>query len=329
MNIIALLFGILVFFIAASSAHVASPPSSQLASSINAAMVAVVVGSFAAIWMRMKQQEPAAAVEVLREEKTFYVMTKRRKEVEEKLSTMRRDGRESVLVVADFDMTLTSFLMPDGSRGMSTHGMLERSGYFGEAFTTRAKDIFNRFYPIEVDPNLDWDSKFAAMSEWWETTHKLIVEQEVTKKDIAACVKAGHFRFREGVPELLAQLKEREVPILVFSAGIADVLEEIFKQRLGLEGLPIISNKMKFDEEGKLVGFENNTIHIMNKGAVALEGQNLELVKDKSNVILLGDSLGDLRMADGLPNKQQVRRDGRNTERSDVALGSQDRLPQR
>ncbi|EKX35235.1 hypothetical protein GUITHDRAFT_79999 [Guillardia theta CCMP2712] len=233
-------------------------------------------------------------------------MTKRRKEVEEKLSTMRRDGRESVLVVADFDMTLTSFLMPDGSRGMSTHGMLERSGYFGEAFTTRAKDIFNRFYPIEVDPNLDWDSKFAAMSEWWETTHKLIVEQEVTKKDIAACVKAGHFRFREGVPELLAQLKEREVPILVFSAGIADVLEEIFKQRLGLEGLPIISNKMKFDEEGKLVGFENNTIHIMNKGAVALEGQNLELVKDKSNVILLGDSLGDLRMADGLPNKQQV-----------------------
>eukprot|EP00961_Rhodomonas_salina_P035106 472732-Rhodomonas_salina.1 len=48
-------------------------------------------------------------------------------------------------VIADFDMTLTSFRLPDGSRGMSTHGILERSGYLGEEFTTRAKAIFNRW----------------------------------------------------------------------------------------------------------------------------------------------------------------------------------------
>ena len=38
---------------------------------------------------------------------------------------------------------------------MSTHGILERSGYFGEAFTDRAKQIFNKYYPIEVDPNIE------------------------------------------------------------------------------------------------------------------------------------------------------------------------------
>lgn len=63
-------------------------------------------------------------------------------------------------------MTLTTFFMPNGSRGMSTHGILERSGYFGEAFTTRAKQIFNKYYPIEVDPSIDIATKSAAMSEW-------------------------------------------------------------------------------------------------------------------------------------------------------------------
>jgi hypothetical protein len=50
---------------------------------------------------------------------------------------------------------------------MSTHGILERSGYFGEAFTTRAKQIFNKYYPIEVDTNIDHATKWAAMDEWW------------------------------------------------------------------------------------------------------------------------------------------------------------------
>ena len=60
---------------------------------------------------------------------------------------------------------------------MSTHGILERSGYFGEAFTERAKQIFNKYYPIEVDPNVDPVTKTAAMSEWWETTHGLMVAE--------------------------------------------------------------------------------------------------------------------------------------------------------
>ena len=34
----------------------------------------------------------------------------------------------------------------------------------------------------------------------------------------------------------------------------------------------IVSNRMRFDGDGKLIGFQDKTIHIFNKGAVALKG---------------------------------------------------------
>ena len=54
-----------------------------------------------------------------------------------------------------------------------------------------------------------------------------------------------------------------------------------------------MSNRMTFDATGKLIGFQDKTIHIMNKGAVALKGTaNYDKVRGRKNVILLGDSPG-------------------------------------
>ena len=210
---------------AAASASTVAGQSSTIASFSNAAVAAVVVGTFAVFLARTRSAEKRdfARETVLRKTAQYEIITRDRGALEAKIEKMRRAGTEQLVVVSDFDMTLTSFLMPDGSRGMSTHGILERSGYFGEAFTTRAKQIFNKYYPIEVDPNIDPATKWAAMSEWWETTHGLMVAEGLTKSDIKSCVAQGHFAFRDGVQELLGKLAQRKVPVMVFSAGIANM----------------------------------------------------------------------------------------------------------
>eukprot|EP00961_Rhodomonas_salina_P257317 3477693-Rhodomonas_salina.1 len=58
------------------------------------------------------------------------------------------------------------------------------------------------------------------MSEWWETTHALLIAQNITRADITHAVKGGHFAFRQGVGEMMEGLAEQEVPLLVFSAGL-------------------------------------------------------------------------------------------------------------
>jgi len=57
-----------------------------------------------------------------------------------------------------------------------------------------------------------------------------------------------------------------------------------------------------FKSEFKLKKQQGTTIHIFNKNESVLIHTDAEkLVKDRPNVILIGDSLGDIDMASGVP----------------------------
>ncbi|CAI5711919.1 unnamed protein product [Peronospora destructor] len=67
---------------------------------------------------------------------------------------------------------------------------------------------------------------------------------------------------------------------------------------------------MRFDENDKVVGFDGTLIHSLNKNASALVETDFwkqcQLEK-RPNILLLGDSLGDSNMANGLEFKEEVR----------------------
>jgi hypothetical protein len=115
------------------------------------------------------------------------------------------------------------------------------------------------------------------------------------RRHIAECVKEHpNFSFRESSNELFDLLRALKVPLLVFSAGLADVILEILRARAGVdcEGRDgawshVVSNKMIFDDEGYLIGFEDPLIHIFNKNMRGSEYANR--VTARRNIILLGD----------------------------------------
>lgn len=56
-----------------------------------------------------------------------------------------------------------------------------------------------------------------------------------------------------------------------------------------------------------LKGFKGELIHVFNKHDGALKNTDyFSQLKDNSNIILLGDSQGDLRMADGVANVEHI-----------------------
>ncbi|CAJ1439803.1 unnamed protein product [Effrenium voratum] len=60
-------------------------------------------------------------------------------------------GAGQLLVILDFDRTLTSNFMPDGARVTSAHGILEAASVLSETFQAKAKELFSKYYPIEID----------------------------------------------------------------------------------------------------------------------------------------------------------------------------------
>ncbi|OEL34870.1 7-methylguanosine phosphate-specific 5'-nucleotidase [Dichanthelium oligosanthes] len=222
-------------------------------------------------------------------------------------------------VIADFDGTLTRYWY-DGARGQSSHGLLRQGN---NEYDAKREALYQHYHPIEICPDIPLPEKAKLMEEWWEKTHGLLIEGGLTYEAIKKSVSDAVIAFRDGVVELFEYLEERDIPVLVFSAGLADIIEEVFRQKLhrSFKNIKVVSNRMVFNEEGRLVAFKGKTIHVLNKNEHALDMSapvhgnlgdpnesidDYSLVKKRTNVLLLGDHIGDLGMSDGLNYENRI-----------------------
>ncbi|XP_014048333.1 cytosolic 5'-nucleotidase 3 [Salmo salar] len=227
--------------------------------------------------------------------------------VEEIIKTMQKAGPSTIQVISDFDMTLTRFAY-NGKRCPTSHNILDNSKLISEECKAQLKDLLNTYYPIEIDSKRTAEEKLPLMVEWWTKAHTLLVQQRIRKDLLQDVVKESDAMLREGYQLFFDHLQEHSIPLLIFSAGLGDVLEEVIRQAgVFHPNVKVFSNYMDFDETGVLKAFKGELIHIYNKkeGALLNTGHFQEL-KSRHNVLLLGDSLGDLTMADGVHSMENI-----------------------
>merc|ERR1711907_520823 len=104
----------------------------------------------------------------------------------------------------------------------------------------------------------------------------------------------GGIMLREGMADLICQCQEASppIPFLIMSAGLGDVIKEFFAQRLHFalaETTVIVSNMMKFGDDGCLTGFSEPLMHMFNKNGSFFEQEAQALVAGKEQCLLLGD----------------------------------------
>jgi cytosolic 5'-nucleotidase 3 len=142
------------------------------------------------------------------------------------------------------------------------------------------------------------------MIEWWDRANTALISEKAPISLVPEAVAEASWQFRRGTNEMFDTCDKNGIPILVFSAGITDVIDEMIKQRIAVGGrvfnsLHVISNKMRPDESGTIVGFMGSVIHVFNKNEHAVAEAHVDWwgkVKPRKNVILLGDSPGDVRI---------------------------------
>lgn len=222
-------------------------------------------------------------------------------------------------IIADFDATLTKYWV-NGCRGQSSHGLLQQGN---PEYDVKRRELYDYYHPLEISPSIPIEEKAKLMEEWWGKTHALLIEGGLTYDAITKSVANSMITFREGVVELFEFLEARDIPVLIFSAGLADVIEEVLRQKLhrSFKNIKIVSNRMIFDGDGHLVSFKGKTIHVLNKNEHALDmagplhdelgdsdgpNEDSASVKKRTNVLLLGDHIGDLGMSDGLDYETRI-----------------------
>lgn len=227
--------------------------------------------------------------------------------VQEILQSMVKAGSNTVQVISDFDMTLTRFAY-NGKRCPTCHNILDNSELISSDCKKQLKGLLDYYYPIEIDTSRPVEEKIPLMVDWWTKAHDILVAQNIRKDKLAMMVRESEAMLRDGYQLFFDHLNEHSIPLLIFSAGIGDILEEIILQaRVFHPNVKVFSNYMDFDESGVLRAFKGELIHIYNKreGALLNTGHFQEL-RTRPNVLLLGDSLGDLNMADGVQDMENI-----------------------
>ena len=113
-------------------------------------------------------------------------------------SRIRKDGYQNLHILSDFDRTLT-YGRINGIKTPSIISMLRDGNHLTKSYTEKARALFKKYNPIEINPNISLKEKKAAMKEWWETHNKLLVESGLFKSDLEDIVKNGHVKFREEI----------------------------------------------------------------------------------------------------------------------------------
>lgn len=95
--------------------------------------------------------------------------------------------------------------------------------------------------------------------------------------------------------------------MLVFSAGLGNSVVSVLKQaNVMYPNVKVVSNFLQY-KDGLLDGFQEPMIHTFNKNETVLDSHEYyDLVHNRDHIIVMGDSIGDADMANGVPSSSHV-----------------------
>jgi len=224
------------------------------------------------------------------------------KELKKKTELFKKQGLNKVHVVSDFDKTLTTNFV-NGEEVPSIISVLRDGSYLTSDYAEKAQKLYNKYHPIEIDHNLSQEKRKKAMHTWWSEHFKLLIKSGLNRRDIKKVVESGKVKLREGIPEMLNFLHNHNIPLIIISgSGLGGDSISMFLEKEGklYSNIHIVSNSFEWDEKGNAISVKEPIIHGMNKDETVLHKfQFFNKIKDRKNIILLGDSLGDPDMVKG------------------------------
>jgi len=217
-----------------------------------------------------------------------------------KLENFKQDGLDSLYVVSDFDRTLTKAYI-DNETVPSLISILRSEWILSEEYSKQAHALYDKYHPIETDPNIDVEEKVKYMEQWWVKHKKLLIKTWLKKEHILQAVKHKKLQLRDGVEEFLLFLKKHKIPLIIFSAsGLwADSIKMFLKNRwIDFDNIFIISNEFIWDKDKNAIDFKKPVIHTFNKNEDVIDNfSSIQTkIKWKINTLLIWDSLWDANM---------------------------------
>lgn len=213
-----------------------------------------------------------------------------------------KEGNKKLHVLSDFDRTLT-YAFVNGEKIPSIISILRDGTYLTEDYAGKAHELFNKYHPIEINLSISLQEKKKAMNEWWRSHFELLIKSGLNRNDLKKVVKSDKIRLRDGCLEFIRTLHEYDIPLVIMSSsGLGTDSIYLYLKEKGIiyNNVFIVSNQYIWDKKGNAIGIKEPVIHSMNKDEKILdEFPFYDKIKNRKNVLLLGDYPEDIGMVEG------------------------------
>ncbi|XP_030027938.1 7-methylguanosine phosphate-specific 5'-nucleotidase isoform X1 [Manduca sexta] len=223
-------------------------------------------------------------------------------ELLEKLNKILKDGHDKLQIVTDFDHTLTRHTLDNGKTVLTSFGMFRECPSVPQHYKDEDNRLAGIYKPIECDPVMSVEEKTKHMIKWYVAAHQLLRGTKFPRNELTDVAQKMIESFRRGVKDMISWCETQKVPVLVFSAGLGEsVVAALKAANFLLPHVKVISNFLAMDEDDNIVGIKGEVIHTYNKNETAIKNtEYYDMVQERSNVILMGDNIGDAGMAEGM-----------------------------
>jgi len=221
------------------------------------------------------------------------------------IKKMSEGGDDKLHILSDFDKTITTLSYINGKPVGSLIGQLRTGGYLTPEYASASYELLKKYAPFENDQTISRQKRMKKMEEWWTKHHELLIRYHLNKHDMDEVMKAAQMKLREGTKEFFKLLQQYNIPIIIISGGPSYMIEKmLFLAELLTENVHIVANYYEFDPEGYMINAKKPIIHSLNKYEIILrEFPFSDLLKNRTNVMLLGDQIDDLGMVEGFDYK--------------------------
>ncbi len=165
--------------------------------------------------------------------------------LEELIKILDSAGDKEVIVICDFDGTLTS-----AKSDVTMNAMAKYFGYDSD-FAKERTALYGQ-YGKYLAPSDDAE-RYKALNKWWSAQMQLFKKYNIAPEAYSDAAAKLDFELHDGTYELLSYCEKQDIPVFVVSCGLGNMIIPI----LAMSGLlsmnmRVIANFIRYDGDAPI-----------------------------------------------------------------------------
>ena len=113
------------------------------------------------------------------------------------LDKIKQDWVDKLHILADFDGTMTKVFFDWEKRPSLVSLLRHEEKSLWDICAIKDSKLFETYHPIEIDPNIDIETKKEKMVEWWTKSFELFIDSGLTKQTLRDIAKSDKIQLRK------------------------------------------------------------------------------------------------------------------------------------